>query len=125
MALEIGILMWVITDSGNVIGKLKEPAYAMEVLFFGFAAVILAALALWSAIPGRYLSTLEATIAGLLILADIADNCVRTDGYHTVSGQICAGRTRRLDAGGSSCCWQVVVLLPAPCRHGAAKGSAK
>jgi hypothetical protein len=70
MALEIGILMWVMTGSGrNVIGRLKEPAYAMEALFFGFAAVILAALALRSAIPGRFLSTLEATIAGLLVLA--------------------------------------------------------
>jgi hypothetical protein len=70
MALEMGILMWVMTgSSSNVIGRLKEPAYTMEVLFFGFAAVILAALALRSAIPGRYLSTREATIAGLLALA--------------------------------------------------------
>ena len=70
MALEIGILMWVTTGNGsNVIGRLKEPVYAMEVLFFGFAAVILAALALRSAIPGRHLSTCEATIAALLALA--------------------------------------------------------
>jgi hypothetical protein len=70
MALEIGILMWVMTGSSDsVIRRLKEPAYVMEVLFFGFAAVILAALALRSAIPGRYLSTREATIAGLLALA--------------------------------------------------------
>lgn len=70
VALEIGILMWVMTGSGSdVIGRLKEPAYAMEVLFFGSAAVILTALALRSAIPGRYLSTREATIAGLLALA--------------------------------------------------------
>ena len=72
MALEIGILMWVMTGSGrNVIGRLKEPAYAMEVLFFGFAAVILATLALRSAIPGRYLSAREASLAGLLALAGV------------------------------------------------------
>ena len=70
MALEIGILAWVMTGSGgNFIGRLKDPAYAMEVLFFGFAAVILAALALRSALPGRYLSAREATLAGLLALA--------------------------------------------------------
>jgi len=70
MALEIGILMCVMTgSSGNVIERLKEPAYAMEVLFFGFAAVILAMLALRSAIPGRYLSAREAMLAGLLALA--------------------------------------------------------
>ena len=70
MALEIAILLWVTTGSGsNVIERLKEPAYAMEVLFFGFAAVILATLALRSAIPGRYLSAREASLAGLLALA--------------------------------------------------------
>jgi hypothetical protein len=70
MALEIGILLWVMTGSGrNVIERLKEPAYAMEVLFFGSAAIILATLALRSAIPGRYLSAREATLAGLLALA--------------------------------------------------------
>jgi hypothetical protein len=70
MALEIGILMCVMTGSGsNVIERLKAPAYAMEVLFFGFAAIILATLALRSAIPGRYLSAREASLAGLLALA--------------------------------------------------------
>ena len=94
MALEMGILMWVMTGSGsNVIGRLKEPAYTMEVLFFGFAAVILATLALRSAIPGRYLSTREATHCRASGSRwDIAYNCGRTDGCHAVRGRVCASR---------------------------------
>jgi hypothetical protein len=70
MALQIGILAWVMTGGGSdFIIRLKQPAYAMEVLFLGSAAVILAALALRSAIPGRYLRTGEGMLAAVLVLA--------------------------------------------------------
>jgi H+/Cl- antiporter ClcA len=53
MALEVGVLAWVATHTSNdFMQKLQQPVYAIEVLFFAAAAVISAALALRSAIPG-------------------------------------------------------------------------
>jgi hypothetical protein len=69
MVLEIAILVWVLAGHGSaLIGRLKQPGYAMEVLSFGLAAVVLSALALRSAIPGRQARTAELTLAGLLVL---------------------------------------------------------
>jgi hypothetical protein len=49
--------------------KLTGPAYVIELVFFAGAAIISAALALKSAIPGRTLGASEATIASALIFA--------------------------------------------------------
>jgi hypothetical protein len=70
MALEIGVLAWVATHTSNdFMQKLKQPVYAIGVLFFVAAAVISAALALRSAVPGRALPASEATLAAVLVLA--------------------------------------------------------
>src|SRR5260370_39265220 len=54
--LEAGVLAWVVTHTDNdFIRKLREPVYAIEILFFAAAAIISATLALRSAIPGRAL----------------------------------------------------------------------
>jgi hypothetical protein len=70
MALEVGVLTWVATHTSNdFMQKLKQPVYAIEVVFFVAAAVISAALALRSAIPGRALRASEATLAAVLVIA--------------------------------------------------------
>jgi hypothetical protein len=69
MALEIGVLAWVATHTRNdFMQKLQQPVYAIEVLFFSAAALISAALALRSAIPGRALRASEVTFAAVLVL---------------------------------------------------------
>ena len=70
MVLEVAIMALVLAGLGGVIiSRLRQPGYALEVLFFGVAAVIFSALALRSAIPGRQAGTGELTLASLLILA--------------------------------------------------------
>ena len=70
IALEVGVLTWVATHTSNdFMQKLKQPVYAIEILFFVAAAVISAALALRSAIPGRALRASEATLAAVLVIA--------------------------------------------------------
>jgi hypothetical protein len=70
MALEVGVLTWVATHTSNdFMQKLKQPVYAIEIVFFVAAAVISAALALRSAIPGRALRASEATLAAVLVIA--------------------------------------------------------
>jgi hypothetical protein len=70
MALEVGVLAWVATHTSNdFVQKLKQPVYAIEVLFFVTAAVISAALALRSAIPGRAPRASEAAVAAVLVIA--------------------------------------------------------
>ncbi len=70
MALEVAGLAWVGTHTSNdFMQKLKQPVYTIEVLFFAVAAVISAALALRSAVPGRALRASEAALAGVLVLA--------------------------------------------------------
>jgi hypothetical protein len=70
MASEVGVLAWVATHTSNdFMQKLQQPVYAIEVLFFAAAAVISAALALRSAIPGRALRASEATLAAALVIA--------------------------------------------------------
>ncbi len=70
MALEVGALAWVATHTSNdFMQKLKQPVYGIEILFFAAAAVISAALALRSAVPGRALRASEATLAAVLVLA--------------------------------------------------------
>jgi hypothetical protein len=71
--LEVGVLAWVATHTDNdFVRKLKQPAYASEVIFFAAASVISAALALRSAIPGRPLRAIEATLAVMLVVTGTA-----------------------------------------------------
>jgi hypothetical protein len=70
VVLEIGILAWVMRGGwSNCLQRLEQPAYVVEAFFFGCTAVILGALALRSAIPGRDLHAREAALAAVLALA--------------------------------------------------------
>jgi hypothetical protein len=70
MVLEAGVLAWVMSHTTNhFTAKLTHPVYVIELVFFAGAALISAALALRSAVPGRTLLASEATIAGALVLA--------------------------------------------------------
>src|SRR5260370_13144756 len=65
--LEVGVLAWVVTHTDNdFIQKLRQPVYAIEILFFAAAAIISATLALRSAIPGRVLRARERGLAAVL-----------------------------------------------------------
>jgi hypothetical protein len=69
MLIEVGILAWVIDHTRhNFVARLTHPAYATEIVFFAAAAIICAALALKSAIPGRMLSAKEVVVAMALVL---------------------------------------------------------
>jgi hypothetical protein len=71
--LEVGVLAWVVTHTDNdFIQKLRQPVYAIEILFFAAAAIISATLALRSAIPGRVLRASEGVLAAVLVLAGAA-----------------------------------------------------
>src|SRR5260370_29368891 len=62
--LEVGVLAWVVTHTDNdFIQKLRQPVYAIEILFFAAAAIISATLALRSAIPGRVLQLRRGVLA--------------------------------------------------------------
>jgi hypothetical protein len=68
--LEVGILAWGVSHTTNkFVAKLTHPAYAIEAVFFATAAIVCAALALKSAIPGRMLSAKQASMATVLVLA--------------------------------------------------------
>jgi hypothetical protein len=70
LALEIGILAWVMRGGwSNFLQRLEQPAYMVEAFFFGCTAVILGVLALRSAIPGRDRRAREAALAAGLALA--------------------------------------------------------
>ena len=70
MLIEVSILAWVISHTtNNLVARLAHPAYFIEIVFFGTAAIICAALALKSAIPGRILSAKEVTMAASLAMA--------------------------------------------------------
>jgi hypothetical protein len=70
LVLEAGVLAWVMSHTTNhFTAKLTHPVYAIELVFFAGAALISAALALRSAVPGRTLLASEATFAGALVLA--------------------------------------------------------
>jgi hypothetical protein len=72
MALEVGILAWVITHTNNPLrARLAHPIYAFEVLLFAGAALVFAVMALRSAIPGRILGAREATLAGTFVTAGV------------------------------------------------------
>src|SRR6266849_9926329 len=71
--LEVGVLAWVVTHTDNdFIQKLRQPVYAIEILFFAAAAIISATLALRSAIPGRVLRASEGVLAAVLVLTGAA-----------------------------------------------------
>jgi hypothetical protein len=73
LLLEVGVLAWVVTHTDNdFIEKLRQPIYAIQILFFAAAAIISATLALRSAIPGRTMRASEATLAAILVLAGAA-----------------------------------------------------
>jgi hypothetical protein len=95
MALEVGVLAWVGTHTANhFMEKLKRPVYAIEILFFAAAAVISAALALRSAVPGRALRASVATLAGLLVLAGtlLVAGVEPLDTTHTLGGFVRVGQ---------------------------------
>jgi hypothetical protein len=70
MLIEAGILTWVISHTTNdFVARLTHPAYSIEIVLFATAAIICAALALKSAIPGRILSAKEITMAASLAMA--------------------------------------------------------
>jgi hypothetical protein len=70
MLIEVGILAWVISHTtDNFVARLTHPAYSIEIVLFATAAIICAALALKSAIPGRILSAKEVTMAASLAMA--------------------------------------------------------
>src|SRR5262249_15122371 len=70
MLIEVGILTWVISHTtNNFVARLTHPASCIEIVLFASAAVICAALALKSAIPGRILSAKEVTMAASLAMA--------------------------------------------------------
>ena len=69
MVMEVGILAWVMSHTTNdFVVKLTHPACAIEIVFFATAAIICAALALKSAIPGRTQSAKQATMATAFVL---------------------------------------------------------
>ncbi|MBV8453485.1 MAG: DUF1109 family protein [Deltaproteobacteria bacterium] len=73
MLIEISILAWVISHTTNdFVARLTHPAYAIQIVFFATAAIMCAALALESAIPGRPLSAKVATMATALVLTGTA-----------------------------------------------------
>src|SRR5271169_1916415 len=104
--LEVGILAWVMTHTDNhFIQKLRQPVYAIEILFFAAAAIISATLALRSAIPGRALRASEGTLAAVLVLAGAAlvaiaepMNTTNPLGDFARAGLECAGATWTLAA---------------------------
>src|SRR5271155_3355464 len=75
--------LWILAEAVVLVGgashtdndfldKLRQPAYASEVVFFAVAAVISTVLALRSAIPGRSLRAIEAAFVILLVVAGTA-----------------------------------------------------
>jgi hypothetical protein len=67
--LDVVGLGWVMTHTRNdFAAKLIHPLYFIEVVFFASAAVISAALALKSAVPGRTVSRNEAIMTTALVL---------------------------------------------------------
>jgi hypothetical protein len=70
MVLEAGVLAWVSAHTTDHFQeRLTQPAYAIEIVSFAAAAIISAALALRSAIPGRSLPASEAALAAVLVFA--------------------------------------------------------
>jgi hypothetical protein len=73
MLSAVGLLAWIATHTDNdFLHKLEHPAYAGEIIFFAAAAIIYAVMALRSAIPGRPLGAIEATLAFALVVAGTA-----------------------------------------------------
>ena len=67
--LDAVIIVWVMFHTTNdFTAKLMHLPYLIEVVFFAAAALISAALALRSAIPGRTVSASEAVIAAALVM---------------------------------------------------------
>jgi hypothetical protein len=63
-------MVWVMSRTTNdFTAKLIHPRFLIEMVFFTLAALISAALALRSAIPGRKLSATEAALAITLVIA--------------------------------------------------------
>ncbi|MBV8773732.1 MAG: DUF1109 family protein [Deltaproteobacteria bacterium] len=70
IVVELGILAWVISHAPiNFVARLIHPVYTIEIVLFATTAVICAAMALKSAIPGRVLFAKEVVIATVLALA--------------------------------------------------------
>lgn len=70
LVLQAAVLAWAVSHTPNdFMRKLEIPRYLLEVALFAGAAIIMAAIALRSAIPGRPVRTSELVIALLLLLA--------------------------------------------------------
>src|SRR5690349_15115437 len=70
IVVELGILAWVISHAPiNFVARLTHPVYTIEIVFFATTALICAAMALKSAVPGRVLSAKEVVIATAFALA--------------------------------------------------------
>jgi hypothetical protein len=69
-ALEAGILAWIITHTDNpFMAKLAQPVYSLELFLFTGAALMFAAMALRSAIPGRILGAHSAALGSVFVSA--------------------------------------------------------
>ena len=106
MLLEVSILAWVVTHNDtDFLHRLKQPVYAIEIVFFAGAAILSAILALRSTIPGRTLRASETVLGVALVLAGTAlltlSEPIRT-GYRLAEflqlGLRCAGGTFALAA---------------------------
>jgi hypothetical protein len=70
LAIELAILGYTLLQTTNdYVPKLESPGYALQVAFFATAGVILAAMALRSAVPGREASRAEIIAAVALAVA--------------------------------------------------------
>jgi len=70
LALESAVLAWVIVHARNdFMPKLARPAYLLEFMSFGTAAILSAWCALKSALPGRVVRPVEAFLCLVLVLA--------------------------------------------------------
>jgi hypothetical protein len=69
LAIEVAVLLRAMVVTGNDFAlRLRHPPYALEIAFFGIAGLILAAMALCSAIPGRESRPWQTPLAVALVL---------------------------------------------------------
>ncbi len=73
LSIEIAVLLRTVTEApGDWILRFARPSYTLEILFFGVAAIILAAMALRAAIPGRESRPWQTGLAVILSVSGTA-----------------------------------------------------
>jgi hypothetical protein len=73
LAIELAVLFsTVLKTPGDLAPRFESPCYALEILFFATAAVIVAAMALRAAIPGRETRRWQTSLAIVLAVSGIA-----------------------------------------------------